>query len=131
MTEARPINPPILYRGAPYHYAVVAPAGRVVHTAGACPIDSEGKVVAPGDLERQTRVALDNLARTLAAAGSGPDKVVKTTVCVATSDRSELKRVWAVVQDYFGAARPPSTLLGVSVLGYPDQLVEIEAIALV
>jgi len=130
MTEAQPINPPTLYR-APYHYAVVAPAARVVYTAGACPIDSEGKVVGPRDLERQTRVALDNLGSTLEAAGSAFDKVVKTTIYVATSDRSELSRVWTVVQDYLGANRSPSTLLGVSVLGYPDQLVEIEAIALV
>jgi enamine deaminase RidA (YjgF/YER057c/UK114 family) len=39
-------------------------------------------------------------------------------------------RVWDVVAARFGSAKPPSTLLGVAMLGYPDQLVEIEAIAL-
>jgi enamine deaminase RidA (YjgF/YER057c/UK114 family) len=38
-------------------------------------------------------------------------------------------RVWDVVAKRLG--RAPSTLLGVSFLGYPDQLVEIEAIAAV
>jgi hypothetical protein len=35
--------------------------------------------------------------------------------------------VWNVASPVLG--RAPSTLLGVSFLGYPDQLVEIEAIA--
>jgi hypothetical protein len=39
--------------------------------------------------------------------------------------------VWAVVRDAFGEHDVPSTLMGVTVLGYEDQLVEIEAIAAV
>jgi len=35
-----------------------------------------------------------------------------------------------VIAAAFAPARPPSTLLGVAVLGYTGQLVEIEAIAL-
>ena len=130
MTKAQPIDPSTLYPDAPYHYAMVTPVGGLVYTAGACPIDAEGEVVGPGDFEGQARVALDNLACTLEEAGSSLDKVVKTTVYVVTSDRSELKRVWKVVEDRFGAIRPPSTLLGVSMLGYRNQLVEIEAVAL-
>jgi enamine deaminase RidA (YjgF/YER057c/UK114 family) len=53
--------------------------------------------------------------------------VVKTTVFVAAGERADLMRVWEVVSAHLG--RAPSTLLGVSLLGYPDQLVEIEAIA--
>ena len=64
-----------------------------------------------------------------AAAGAGLDDVVKTTVYVASSDRSDLVAAWQVVHRHFGDHEPPSTLLGVSVLGYPDQLVEVEAIA--
>jgi hypothetical protein len=37
--------------------------------------------------------------------------------------------VWRVVRDAFGEHDVPSTLLGVTVLGYPDQLVEVEAVA--
>jgi enamine deaminase RidA (YjgF/YER057c/UK114 family) len=88
-------------------------------------------VVAPGNIEAQARQAVDNLVIALAAAGSSADQVLKTTVYVVARERSELVRVWKVVEESFSAARPPSTLLGVSLLGYPDQLVEIEAIALV
>jgi len=35
-----------------------------------------------------------------------------------------------VIAEAFGDARPPSTLLGVAMLGYAGQLVELEAVAL-
>ena len=124
------INPTSLYSGAPYDYATSAPSGRVVFTAGACPLDQTGDVVARGDLEGQASQALDNLEVVLEEARSSLDRVVKTTVYVVANERSELARVWNVVEERFGAARPPSTLLGVKLLGYPDQLIEIEAIAL-
>jgi hypothetical protein len=36
---------------------------------------------------------------------------------------------WKEVERRFGSAGPPSTLLGVTVLGFSDQLVEVEAVA--
>ena len=54
--------------------------------------------------------------------------MVKTTVYVASSDRADLWLPGDVVHRHFGSHEPPSTLLGVSVLGYPDQLVEVEAL---
>jgi len=36
---------------------------------------------------------------------------------------------WRLVEEVFGTQGPPSTLLGVTVLGWPGQLVEIEAVA--
>jgi enamine deaminase RidA (YjgF/YER057c/UK114 family) len=122
------IHAPGLYAGVPYSYAAVAP-GSTVFTAGACPIDPEGAVVAPGDIARQTRQTLDNLQVALRAAGCGLDDVVKTTVYVASGDRADLVAAWGVVEDCFDNAGPPSTLLGVAALGFPDQLVEIEAVA--
>ena len=119
-----------LYPGVPYEYAAVAPEARLVFTAGACPLDREGKVVAPGDYEKQTRQAVANLRAALEAEGSSLDRVVKTTVYVAAEDRAELVQVWGVVEESFAPARPLSTLLGVALLGYPEQLVEIEAVAL-
>jgi enamine deaminase RidA (YjgF/YER057c/UK114 family) len=118
-----------LFRGTPYEYTSVAPEGSLVFTAGACPLDAEGRMVHPGDHEGQTRRAVANLSAALAEAGSGLEHVLKSTVYVVAADRAELVRVWQVVEDAFAPHRPPSTLLGVSLLGYPDQLVEIEAVA--
>jgi enamine deaminase RidA (YjgF/YER057c/UK114 family) len=122
------VDTPGLYAGVPYSYAAVAPGG-AVFTAGACPLDSDGRVVAPGDVAAQARKALDNLVTALRAVGCGLEDVVKTTVYVASADRRDLHAAWAVVEERFGSDGPPSTLLGVTVLGFADQLVEIEAVA--
>ncbi len=119
-----------LYGDAPYAYASIAPPGSLIFTAGACPIDADGDVTAPGDYVRQAELTVANLVTALAAAGVGLTDVLKTTVYVASSDKDDLYRVWQVVAAAFGDHDAPSTLLGVSVLGYTDQLVEIEAVAL-
>ena len=120
-----------LFPGAPYEYTAVAPEGaRLVFAAGACPLEEAGGVVAPGDFEGQARAALDNLRTALEDAGSSFERVLKTTVYVASGDRADLVRVWGVVEAGFAPARPPSTLLGVAALGYEGQLVEVEAVAL-
>jgi enamine deaminase RidA (YjgF/YER057c/UK114 family) len=119
-----------LYPEAPYAYAAVAPAGSLVFTAGACPIDADGDVTAPGDYVAQAELAMANLVTALEAAGAALTDVLKTTVYVVTADQPDLVSVWQVVATAFGAHDAPSTLLGVSVLGYTDQLVEIEAVAL-
>jgi enamine deaminase RidA (YjgF/YER057c/UK114 family) len=116
-----------LYPGVPYEYT--ATADGLVFTAGACPLDEEGRIVAPGDLEAQASRTVDNLLEALAEAGVGPGELVKTTIFVVGKERADLVRAWDVVSARLG--RAPSTLLGVSFLGYPEQLIEIEAIAAV
>lgn len=119
-----------LYPGVPYRYSAVAPDGAIVFAAGACPLDPEGEIVAPGNHEAQARQTIENLRLALEEAGSDLARVLKTTVYVASDDRAVLVRVWKVVEAAFGRPTPPSTLLGVGMLGYPEQLVEIEAVAL-
>lgn len=123
------IAAPALYHDVPYAHAAIAPAGANVFTAGACPLDAQGRVVAPGDVGRQAQLTVENLLAALEAAGCGPQDVVKTTVFVASEERGDLLVAWRAVEDVFGADRPPSTLLGVALLGWPEQLVEIEAVA--
>ena len=77
----------------------------------------------------QAAQAAENLLAALAEAGTGPDAILRTTIYVVADERADLVRVWDVVAERLG--RAPSTLLGVSFLGYPDQFVEIEAIAAV
>jgi enamine deaminase RidA (YjgF/YER057c/UK114 family) len=120
-----------LYPGAPYAYASIAPPGALIFTAGACPIDDNGKVVGPGDIQAQASLAMANLGTALAASGATLSDVLKTTVYVASSSRPDLDAAWDVVRAAFGGHDVPSTLLGVAVLGYPEQLVEIEAVAAV
>jgi enamine deaminase RidA (YjgF/YER057c/UK114 family) len=118
-----------LFRGAPYAYAAVSHPAGLIFTAGACPLDEKGEVTAPGDIVAQMRQALGNLRIALDECGVSIPDVLKTTVYVASSDRDDLVAAWNEVAATFGDHDVPSTLLGVTVLGYPGQLVEIEAIA--
>jgi enamine deaminase RidA (YjgF/YER057c/UK114 family) len=118
-----------LYKSVPYAYASVAPRGSLVFTAGACPLDDKGDVVGVGDVRAQASLAVANLGVALAEAGATLADVLKTTVFVASAERADLVAAWEVVEAAFGDHDAPSTLLGVAVLGYPDQLVEIEAVA--
>jgi enamine deaminase RidA (YjgF/YER057c/UK114 family) len=114
----------------PYAYAAVAdPGARTVHLAGACPLDAQGDTVAPGDVVAQTQQVMANLRAALAEAGASVDDVVFVRVLVASSERSDLVDAWQTYTDDFGDHDPPATLQGVTVLGYPDQLVEVEAVA--
>ena len=119
-----------LYGGVPYAYASVAGPGVLVFTAGACPLDENEAVVGVGDVRRQAQQVMANLTEALAAAGATLTDVLKTTVYVASGDRGDLVAAWEVVRAAFGEHDAPSTLLGVTTLGYRDQLVEVEAVAL-
>jgi len=74
---------------------------------------------------------MTNLEAALRAAGASLRDVLKSTVYVATTERVDLVSAWDVVHRHFGDHDAPSTLLGVTVLGYPDQLVEVEVVAAV
>ncbi|WP_051571741.1 RidA family protein [Cryptosporangium arvum] len=124
------ISPPGLATTAPYAYAALVAAGQLVFTAGACPLDSTGSTTPVGDLVGQCHQAVANLQTALEAAGADLADVVKTTIYVASDRREDLSAAWATITAYF-TPQPPSTLVGVTVLGYPDQLVEVEAVAVV
>lgn len=96
-----------------------------------CPLDPDGEIVAVGDYAGQAAVCGETMTLALAAAGASICDVINTRVLVATSRQADLGAVWKVVRDAFGDHDVPSTLLGVTVLGYDDQLVELEAVAAV
>lgn len=127
------VRSPQLTERVPYAYAsiVATDVSRLIFTAGACPLDSNGAIVAVGDVAGQAERVVVNLTAALAAAGARLTDVAKTTVYVASHDREDLQAAWSVVSRAFGDHDVPSTLLGVAVLGYPNQLVEVEAIAAV
>ena len=117
---------------AEYAYAATAPKeARLVFLAGACPLDDDGSTVAVGDYAGQAAACIETMTRALAAAGATIDDGISTRVLVASSRREDLGVVWQVVRDAVGAHDVPSTLRGVTVLGWEHQLVEIVAIAAV
>jgi enamine deaminase RidA (YjgF/YER057c/UK114 family) len=115
-----------------YAYAGRIPAGMdLLFMAGACPLDADGTVPHVGDVRRQATLCAENLRVALKECGAGIEDVVYTRVLVASGVREDLVAAWRAIHDVFGEHDVPSTLSGVTVLGYPNQLVEIEAVAAV
>lgn len=117
---------------AEYAYAATAPAeARLIFLAGACPLNDDGSTAAVGDYAGQAARAFANMKTALADAGASVADVIGTRILVASTKREDLVAAWQVIRDAFGTHDVPSTLLGVTVLGYDDQLVELEAVAAV
>ncbi|GGR64894.1 hypothetical protein GCM10010236_18100 [Streptomyces eurythermus] len=96
------------------------------------PLTADGELVGPGDPVRQAEQVIANLREQLRAVGSDLEHVLTTDVYVVGDDSAALSEVWRVVESSGLSAGPhSSTLLGVSCLGYPGQLVEITATAVV
>jgi 2-iminobutanoate/2-iminopropanoate deaminase len=109
----------------PYSQAIRA--GGFVFASGQIPIDPATGEFVSGGIAEQTEQVLKNLAALLEAAGSGLDKVVKTTVFLA--DMKEFAQMNEVYAKYFTAAPPARAT--VAAAGLPrDARVEIEAVAL-
>ena len=110
----------------PYSQAVKA--NGLVFASGQIPIDPEtGQFVAGGIVE-QTEQVLKNLAAVLEAAGSGLDRIVKTTVFLA--DMQEFVAMNEVYGRVFKETPPARATVEAARLPR-DARVEIEAIALV
>lgn len=114
------------------HTAIVETGERLVFLAGAVPLDPHGHLVGEGDPTAQTHQVLRNLTTALHTAGTDLPHVIATTVYVATTHHADLTTVWDVVHASGLTTGPhTSTLLGVTVLGYQGQLVEITATAVI
>lgn len=117
---------------AEYAYAATAPAdARLIFLAGSCPLNEDGTTVGLGDYAAQAAQCIENMSTALSEAGASIEDVISTRVLVASTKQADLVAAWEVVRDAFGEHDAPSTLLGVTVLGYDDQLVEVEAVAAV
>ena len=108
------------------HYCDAVRFGDLLFISGIVGVDERGRVVGEGDAARQTRQLFENMKKVLDAAGAGFGDVLKVTVFLTNID--DRARINPVRQEFFGAARPASTLVEVSKLVRPDLLVEIEAV---
>ena len=112
-----------------YSHLAIGTGERVIFTAGQVPLDADGNLVGRRDHRGQAEQVIGNLLATLEAAEVTADAVLKTTVYVVADGDEEENAVWEVVRRS-AVGRAASTLVGVQRLGYTDQLVEIEAVAL-
>lgn len=94
-----------------------------IFTSGMVPIDADGRI--PDGIVAQTDLVLDLMTATLEAAGSGLERVVKTTVFLTRAeDFGAFNEAYAA---RLGPVKPARSTVLASLL--PPVLVEIEAIA--
>ena len=108
----------------PYSQAVCA--GGFVYVSGQIPLDPATGEFAGPDIRTQTRQSLKNIAAILAAAGSGMDRVVKTTVLL--KDIGDFAAMNEVYAEAFTAPYPARAAFEAAALP-KGALVEIECVA--
>lgn len=109
----------------PYSQAIRA--GEMIFCSGQIGLDPASGELAKGDVQEQTRRALQNLTEVLEASGSGLDRVVKTTIFLASMD--DFTAVNETYAEFFPKDPPARSTVAVKDLP-KAALVEIEAIAL-
>jgi len=125
------LNPDGLHQPPGYHHVTIASPGRTAYLAGQCPLNAAGEVVGEGDVFAQVDQVVSNALAALASVGAGPTDVVRTVIYVTDAADRELGDVWWRLLDspLAPAFTSASTLLGVSRLGFPGQLVELDVTA--
>jgi 2-iminobutanoate/2-iminopropanoate deaminase len=119
-TEAAPAP----FRGAPYSQAIEA--NGFVFVSGQLALRPEHDGIVGETIQEQTEQVLANLQAILEAAGSGLDRLVKTTVYLA--DLGDFAAMNDVYARHVGEQPPARATIEVSALP-SGALVEIEAIA--
>jgi 2-iminobutanoate/2-iminopropanoate deaminase len=120
-TEAAPAP----FQGAPYSQAIKA--NGLVFVSGQLALRPGEKELLPGGIAEQTEQVFANLRAILQAAGSGLDRLVKTTVFL--QDLGDFAAMNEVYTRHVGDAPPARSTFEVAKLP-SGALVEIEAVAL-
>ncbi|WP_052888492.1 RidA family protein [Thermogemmatispora carboxidivorans] len=122
----------IVSSGSPYEpvigFARAVRLGNMIAISGTAPLAPDGRTVAPGDAAAQTRRCLEIIQAALEQLGADLSAVMRTRIFLTRAE--DWEQVGRVHGEFFGAARPASTMVQVARLLDPQWLVEIEADAL-
>jgi enamine deaminase RidA (YjgF/YER057c/UK114 family) len=108
---------------------IVSGQTRTLYCSGQTAMNADGKPEHDGDMAGQLALSLSNLEAVLAEAGMSLADLVRLNVY--TTDVDLLFQHYGVLASRLGAAHvaPTTTMLGVTRLAIPGQLVELEGTA--
>ena len=121
------IAPDNVFKARGYSHAFKV--GNTIYVAGQAPFDQDMRLVGKGDIVAQAELSFENLKRVLQAGGATMADIVMLTYYFKNID--DLGKTGDVLREHFQRPYPPATALGVSRLVDPDQLIEVDAIAVV
>ncbi|HEX2528559.1 MAG TPA: RidA family protein [Geminicoccus sp.] len=99
-----------------------------IYISGQFSHDMQGTFVGEGDFEVQARRTLENLDRVLAGFNVTRSNIAEIVIYL-TNPKEHFEPCVRLFKDYVGQHRPAGTLIGVSGLAFPEQLIEIRAVA--
>jgi len=107
-------------------YSAAVKVGNLLFVSGQLPIDPQSGKIVEGDIETQTKMALENLKIVLEPYSITLENVIKTTIFI--KDMNNFVRINKIYGEYFKEGFPARSCVEVSRLP-KDAEIEIEAIA--
>lgn len=99
-----------------------------IYISGQFSHDKEGAFIGEGDIEAQTQQTLENLDRVLAEFGVTKSNLAYVEIYL-TNAQEHIEPVVRLFKEYVEQHRPAGSLIGVTYLASPEQLIEISAVA--
>ncbi|MET0829875.1 MAG: RidA family protein [Microbacterium sp.] len=126
-TTTTQLDPEELSRNPAFAQGVIAPAAPTVYVGGQLGTDGAGNLL--DGIEAQTIQAMRNVLTVLAAAGTGPEHVVKLNIYLV--DGVDAQVGYAASRSVWGDHRTAITVVSTAGHARPGALVEIDAIAII
>jgi len=126
------IAPPTISRSDVHGYSqgiLVEGCRKILFTAGQLAKNRDGKFIG-GTFREQYKMALDGIEAVLKEAGATKRNVTKITAYL-TDMKGNLKEFDEMNREFFSEGYPASTVIEVKGLAFPNQVVEIDAVAVI
>ncbi|MDQ0229177.1 RidA family protein [Metabacillus malikii] len=99
-----------------------------IYISGQFSYNQEGQFTGTDDIEAQTRLTFENLDRILKEFNVTKNNLAYVELYL-TKPEAHFDTVINMYKEYIGTHRPAGSLIGVTYLAFPEQLIEISAVA--
>lgn len=106
-------------------YSRAVRVGRHIYVGGTGPFKEDGSIEHPRDTHQQARRCCEIIVGALKDLGAGPEHVVRTRIYLRRIE--DWMDVGTAHDEFFGSARPVTTLITVAGFLHPSMMVEMEA----